>query len=61
MVMYAHARQGYKYQLTYQGRKIKAVAAKYRDNAALHKQYLHCVPRTWVTNGYVEEVKEENV
>ena len=58
MVMYAHTRPGYKFQLTYTGRKVKAIADKYRDGSIVYKQYQHCVPRTWITNGYVEEVKE---
>ena len=58
MVMYAHTRPGYKFQLTYTGRKVKAVAAKFVEGAALYKQCQHCVPKSWVSNGYVEEVKE---
>lgn len=60
MISYATARPGYRYKLTYTGRRIKAVAAKYKDGASLYKQYQHHVPRTWVTNGYVEEVKEDS-
>lgn len=58
-VVYAHAKPGYKYQLTFFGRKVKAVASKFEEGASLYKQCQHCVPRSWISNGYVEEVKEE--
>ena len=57
-VVYAHAKPGYKYQLTFFGRKVKAVAVKYKEGTLSYKQYQHHVPRSWVSNGYVEEVKE---
>lgn len=60
MILFAHARPGYRYKLTYAGRQIKAIATKYLDEANAYRRYLYHVPRTWVTNGYVEEVKENN-
>ena len=57
-VHYVHSKKGYEFKITFLGRRVKSIAAKYVEGTMAHKQYQHCVPRSWVTNGYVEEVKE---
>ena len=51
------AKDGYVYQITYVGRQIKSIRDKYIDNP--QGRYKKQVPKSWVTNGYVEEVKED--
>lgn len=56
-VQYAHAKKGYIFKPTYFGKQVKAIANKYK-NLDKNNIYYTCVPRTWLTNNYVEEVKE---
>ena len=53
----AHAKPGHRFKLTYQGRKQKAIAVKFQDKT--DSIYFTCVPKRWITDGYVIEVKEE--
>ena len=57
-VQYVHTKPGYRFKITFVGRRIKSVAAKYDEDSYLYKQYKHNAPKTWLTNGYIEQVKE---
>lgn len=59
-VQYTHAKEGYRFKITYTGRKIKSIAAKYEEGSMLYKQYQHTAPKSWITQGYIEEVKKED-
>lgn len=53
------AKQGYCFQITNAGRQVMSIRAKYLELKT--PQYRHRVPKTWVTKGYVEEVKDETM
>ena len=57
-VQYAHTKPGYKFKITFVGRRVRSVAAKYDESSYLYTQYQHSAPKTWLTNGYIEQVKE---
>ena len=52
------ARDGYVYRITYVGRQIKSIRDKFID--CPQGRYKKQVPKSWVTNGYVEEVKDDD-
>ena len=58
-VHYANAKKGNKFEITYVGKHIRSVADKFKDGSIAHKQYKYHVPKTWLTNGYVTEIKDE--
>ena len=51
------AKEGYVFEITYVGRQVKSIRDKFID--CPQNRYRHQVPRSWVTNGYVEEVKDD--
>jgi hypothetical protein len=57
-IQYVHAKPGYIFRLTYVGKLDGRIAAKY-DPSYPNEQYKTCVPKRWLTEGLVEEVKEE--
>ena len=57
-IHFTQAKKGYKFQITYLGRRVKSVACKFTGNT-IYEHYKYRVPKPWVTNGYVEEVKED--
>lgn len=56
MVKHIHAKPGHKFVLTQIGFEIGNVRAKY-DDSYPNRQYHTCVPESWLTKGYVCEVK----
>ena len=50
-IQYEHARKGYKYVPTPEGERDGRLNKKFKDN------YESCVPKSWVTKGWVQEVK----
>jgi len=53
-----HAKPGHRFILTYPGRKQKAIAVKFQENG--DSIYFTCVPKRWVTDGFVIEVKDND-
>jgi len=53
------AKQGYHFQITNAGRQVMSIRSKYLELKT--PQYRYRVPKTWVTKGYVEEVKDETM
>ena len=49
------AKAGYEFQITYTGRQVLSIRDKIIDRP--QPKYKHQVPKSWVTNGYVIEVK----
>lgn len=58
-IHYARAKDGYKFRITFYGRRISSIASKYNDSINSRKQYEKTVPKVWLTRGYVEEVRED--
>lgn len=54
-----HAKPGHRFILTYPGRKQKAIAVKFQDKT--DSIYFTCVPKRWVTDGYVTEVEDDKM
>lgn len=50
-IQFEHARKGYAYIPTYKGRSLK-------EQFARKENYRQTVPKRWVTDGLVEEVRE---
>lgn len=61
-VRFKHAKPGYKYVLTDLGEDEPRIRAKYNqaDPSTINRRYNHSVPASWISKGYVEEVKEED-
>lgn len=54
---FARAKQGYEFVITFYGRRIASIRDKFIDRP--NEKYKHQVPVSWVTHGYVEEVKTD--
>lgn len=54
-VQYIHAKDGYEFRITAVGRMVRSIRNKYED--CPQPQYKRCAPKTWITNGYIEEAK----
>ena len=52
------AKDGYVFEITHVGRQVKSIRDKFIDRP--QRRYKKQVPRSWVTNGYVEEVKDDS-
>lgn len=51
-----HAKPGNRFVLTYTGKHQEAIRVKFQDRT--DSIYFKQVPRRWITDGYVVEVKE---
>jgi len=56
-IHFTQAKKGYKFKITFLGRRVKSVASKFTENS-LYEHYKYRVPKSWLTNGYVEEVED---
>lgn len=56
-VRFQKAKHGYQFVLTEFGMEVSNIRAKFSDTNKKN-QYLHSVPVSWITKGYVVEVKE---
>lgn len=56
-VRFQKSKVGYKFILTDFGASIPNIRIKF-VNTNKKNQYLHAVPTSWITKGYVVEVKE---
>lgn len=54
-VQYIHAKDGYEFRITSVGMMVRSIRNKYVDMP--QSQYKRCAPKTWITNGYIEEAK----
>lgn len=52
---FVHSGNGKKFEPTEKGKEVGRIAAKYADGIVHH--YDHCVPASWVENGWVEQVE----
>ena len=57
-IQIVHASDGYEFRPTYLGRVEGKIANRYSDTYPNCK-YRKTVPKSWVSKGYVEEVKED--
>lgn len=57
-VQYIHAKDGYEFRITTTGRMVRSIRAKYEDYP--QQQYKRCAPKSWLTSGYIEEVKVQD-
>ena len=57
-VQYQHARPGYMFVPTKKGETESRINAKYKDTYRAKKTYRYCVPKRWILEGWVNEVKE---
>lgn len=58
---YTRAKQGYKFILTSVGAEIGRIRAKFDESSIYKSRYVYCVPKSWISKGYVKEVKEDEV
>lgn len=56
-VQYIHAKDGYEFRITAVGKMVRSIRNKYVDMP--QSQYKRCAPKTWMTSGYIEEVRIE--
>lgn len=56
-IKYARAKEGYKFEITELGKTISRIRSKY-ESSYPSKQYLTCVPESWIKDGYVREVED---
>lgn len=58
-IQYTHARKGYIFKPTAKGLRDGKIASKYKETYP-NEQYKTCVPKRWVSDGFVVEVRNEN-
>lgn len=54
-MQFVRAKAGYELRITESGRDVWSIRDKYVDHP--QAQYKRCAPKTWMTNGYIEEAK----
>lgn len=57
MCEYATAEEGYIWKLTDSGKAVGRIAAKFIDSSSHSLRYALKVPKKWVEEGYVKQVK----
>ena len=56
-VHYAVARDGYEFWITKSGKQIQSIKDKFVDRP--QEKFKKCVPQSWLTQGYVEELRSD--
>ena len=57
-IQYAHAKEGCRFVPTKDGTKEGRINSKYGEYS--NKSYRYCVPKAWITKGWIMEVKEDD-
>ena len=58
-IQYEHAKKGYRFVPTKDGVKEGKINSKYNEHYT-NNSYRYCVPRAWITKGWIEEVKDDD-
>ena len=68
-IQYAHAKKGYRFAPTEDGAKegrinnlwprISGALSQYDKNYPTNS-YLYCVPKAWITKGWIKEIKDDD-
>ena len=58
-IQYAHAKKGYRFAPTEDGAKEGRINNKYDKNYPTNS-YLYCVPKAWITKGWIKEIKDDD-
>ena len=55
-VQFVHAKKGHEFKLTTDGSQVGRIKSKF-DGSESIQRYRTCVPKRWLTEGWVKEVR----